>query len=483
MRTTPFVTSLVFACVLVGSAGRGGAQDASLAAALAMRRPPTELVAQVCPDDATFYDDHICARGADGSVPAFRRVGMRGYVFATRRADDLYFVVDDGSTQTRFADHLWRWDLARDAIHGLGEIGRLDDEHVIFLGGMTFGVLYRTTAGFVLHDGTTARPVAVPEGMEDAVVVVHDGRTYATWQIGRTVEVRALALHGDRITWERVASLPGGRGISRGGVITSIESRGATRVVFHMLSLPGTTVVDAVAPRSTRGSRLTDDGATLLTWSARSGVSIAVATGVLTQLDPAAIPRETIVIRPRAVAWMRGGESEVWLQAGASRGVLLGASGITVRRRAPREQTACRCRGEDMACGASGPTIVGACGGRRALAEIQEDDPDRDPEDFESARATPSFTGDGRFRIDRVEPDLARITRLADGAHLWARLFGDFTLLAQRDDGTYFLADRSLEPHFVVRQGTSLLTSPTAPLTTRADLYRATLVADFFAGR
>jgi hypothetical protein len=99
------------------------------------------------------------------------------------------------------------------------------------------------------------------------------------------------------------------------------------------------------------------------------------------------------------------------------------------------------------------------------------------------ARAAPSFTGDGRFRVDRVEPDLVRITRLLDGAHLWARVFDDFTLLAQRDDGTYFLSDRALEADIVVRLGPSLLEAATVPLTSRADLFRPTLVEDFFAGR
>lgn len=457
-------------------------QQSPLASSLAIRRPPNEIVAQVCGADDAFRGDFVCARAASGAVTAFRRVGMRAYVAAARRGGDLYFVVIDDNTQTRFADHVWRWDLSRDAIQGLGEVGHVDEEPVRFIAGTSFGVLYRTTAGFVLHDGTRARAVAVPEGIEYASLLVHAGVTYGAWELEETTEVRSLALEGDRITWQRLGTLPGSSGRAEGRVFVTFERQG-TRTAFHFLTLPGSTVTDAVVPLSYMRTALSADGASFLTWTPRSGYTIGTTTGVVTPLDRTAIPPDVVVIRPRAVAWIATGESDVWLRASASHGVVLGASGLTVRRRAPREQTACRCRGEDMACGRTGPTVAGACIGRHAIGEIQEGGSYDHTEEFERARAVPSFTGDGRFRVDRVEPDLARITRLSDGAHLWARLFDDSTLLAQRDDGTYFLADRSLESHFVVRQGTSLLTSPTSPLTTRADLYRETLVADFFAGR
>lgn len=465
--------------VLGALTDRAHAQTSPLASALAMRRPPTELVPQVCPASETSRDDFVCARAASGVITAVRRVGLRAYVGAARRGDDLYFVVADGNTQTRFANSVWRWDLSLDAIHGLGEVGTREGEPVHFVAATSFGVLYRTTAGLVLHDGASARPIAAPEDIEYARLLVHEGVTYGAWPEDRAVEIRALALEGDRITWERLATMPGHASIDAPRLFVSSERRG-TRTALHFFTVPGPTVIDASVPLSDFTSSLSEDGASFIASTRRSAYSVATATGVVTPLDPAVVPRPLILIRPRAVAWIRTGQSEVWLQAGASRGVLLAASGLTVRRRAPRQQTACRCRGEDMVCGRAGPNLVGACAGRHALAAIQEesDDPAHDPE-----RATPSFTGDGRFRVDRVEPDLARITRLADGAHLWARLFDDFTLLAQRDDGTYFLADRALERQLVVRLGPSLLESQTAPLGSRPELFRATLVEDFFAGR
>jgi hypothetical protein len=458
-----------------------------LASAIAMRRPPIELVPQVCPASDTSRDDFVCARAASGVITAVRRVGLRAYVMAARRGEDLYFVVGDGSTQTPFASHVWRWDLARDAIHGLGEVGSREGEPVHFVAATSFGVLYRTTAGLVLHDGASARPIAAPEDIEYARLLVHEGVTYGAWSEDRAVEIRALALQGDRITWERLATMPGHASIDGPGLFVSSERRG-TRTALHFftvrgVTLPGATVIDASVPLSFFTASLSADGASFIASTPRSAYSVATATGVVTPLDPAAVPRPPFPIRPRAVAWIHTGQSEVWLQAGSSRGVLLAASGLTVRRRAPRQQTACRCHGEDMACGRTGPSVVGACAGRRALAAIQEESPDDETDDLERERAEPSFTGDGRFRVDRVEPDVARITRLADGAHLWARLFDDSTLLAQRDDGTYFLADRALESQLVLRLGPSLLEAQTVPLERRPELFRATLVEDFFAGR
>jgi hypothetical protein len=63
---------------------------------------------------------------------------MRGGVGAARRGDDLYFAAADDNTQTRFADHVWRWDLARDEIHGLGEMGSHDGERVLFVVAASF---------------------------------------------------------------------------------------------------------------------------------------------------------------------------------------------------------------------------------------------------------------------------------------------------------------------------------------------------------
>lgn len=121
-----------------------------------------------------------------------------------------------------------------------------------------------------------------------------------------------------------------------------------------------------------------------------------------------------------------------------------------------------------------GTRVDGACPDVEELEVIDGD--------FGVVRST-LFSPDGRFRIDRIEADHGRITRLSDGARLWVRVFGD-VLLAQSDDGHYFLSDRSLEDRIAVREGVDLLGAPMVPLASRAGThFDPELVARFFGAR
>ena len=114
-----------------------------------------------------------------------------------------------------------------------------------------------------------------------------------------------------------------------------------------------------------------------------------------------------------------------------------------------------------------------------ACPDVQELEVLRD-EGGERVSATTSFTPDGRFRIDRLEPDHARITRLRDGARLWVRIVDD-ALLAQTDDGHYFTTDRAIEARFFVREGRDLRSASVVPLASVANRFDAELVQRFFA--
>ena len=138
----------------------------------------------------------------------------------------------------------------------------------------------------------------------------------------------------------------------------------------------------------------------------------------------------------------------------------------------------CTCEGTTLSCDRGAITVADAC------TEVQELDRIHDvyAETATGAHTRESmYTNDGRFRIDRLEADHVRVTRLRDGARLWVRMYGD-ALFAQADDGSYFLSDRALVDRMSIRDGRSLLEAPVTPLAPRADaLYRERLIADFFA--
>jgi len=93
------------------------------------------------------------------------------------------------------------------------------------------------------------------------------------------------------------------------------------------------------------------------------------------------------------------------------------------------------------------------------------------------------FSIDARFRWDVLEPDLLRLTRLADSERLWLRVIGGHVLV-QADDGAFWLEPGAeLEP-IAVRWGPSVLEAPVTRLEDHVTaLRRDTLLAEFFGGR
>lgn len=96
----------------------------------------------------------------------------------------------------------------------------------------------------------------------------------------------------------------------------------------------------------------------------------------------------------------------------------------------------------------------------------------------------------GRFRSDRVDSDLIRLTRLSDGARIWIHIRME-TLIIQADDGAFTRAfhmysqfgDDYTEPSCTVRRGHPILGSSVTSLASeRADLLRPGLVEAFFSG-
>jgi hypothetical protein len=135
-------------------------------------------------------------------------------------------------------------------------------------------------------------------------------------------------------------------------------------------------------------------------------------------------------------------------------------------------RTPCRCEEASLRCGDE--LVASACTDVAELERIS--DPYREDRD-------PSSVYSRELRVDRLEPDYVRITRLSDGARLWVRILGD-GVFAQADDGAFVLPEGESDAGWALRWGRSLLESLVTPLSaSRAAFERPTLLTDFFAGR
>jgi hypothetical protein len=126
-----------------------------------------------------------------------------------------------------------------------------------------------------------------------------------------------------------------------------------------------------------------------------------------------------------------------------------------------------------MVCAGTETRVEGACPNVQDLEVIR---------DYERRIPPTQFSPDGAYRLDRVEADHGRVTRLRDGARLWVRVFGT-VLFAQTDDGHYFLSDRALVDRLSLRDGAPITSAPLVPLATRAALYDEHLIESFFAAQ
>jgi hypothetical protein len=302
------------------------------------------------------------------------------------------------------------------------------------------------------------------------VVVVGDTTSVLRHGMEET-RVATLTAAGEAITETPVATLRGELILaSRGVVITSLRSR--ERPALHVLRLPATTPTVIPLEPGTRApnsaSWVDADTVRLPRWR-MSTLRLALATSALTEeAAPPTEPRTLAASSLRTVTPTASG-----LALSSSRGgFTLDATGVaSTRRTSPTaRRSPCSCEAAALVC-RGGARTEDAC------TEVPE-------LDYVAGGGTTQstlYSPDGTLRIDRLEVDLVRVTRLRDGARLWVRVLGN-ALLAQLDDGTYFLSDRSIEPGLALRDGGSLAAGPIVPLATRAEaLYRPTLVAEFFA--
>ncbi|UJR84973.1 hypothetical protein [Sandaracinus amylolyticus] len=474
-RIGALVALTIASCV----SSRADAQD--LATALAARYPTRELVPQSCTtregDTIVLAAGRICLRDrATGLVRAVRRIALSSDWIDTsavaRDGEVLFAVTDQGGAATRFAGRVWRWDLTRDAYLGLAQT---DTARIV---DTAFGVLYRTQAGWRRVGEESATRVDAPEDLLDYGVstFTHEGATYVVMSLQR-VEVETLALEGRSVQLRDHASLPGTLLYAdRGVVVSAVQARGGV-IQVHLLRLPATEPTIIVYPPGMRrptSASLEGVGTLLLSGPRGERASLDLAQGTITRVEASAPATPPELLRASSLYSATPTARGVYLSASSS-GYLLDASGVSTPRTAPRAaRSRCRCVEADLVCrGAESTPIVGAC------AEVAE--LDRIRADYaETTDRSTQITGDGAFRIDRLEADLVRVTRLRDGARLWTRIV-DGALFAQLDDGTYFLSNRDLASRFAVREG-ALTTGAVTPLAPRAaQLFRETLIAEFFA--
>lgn len=471
----------------VGAPLGARAQDAppsALARALVARYPQHEIVPQSCaPGQRPLVaGDRLCLVDVrSGLVRVVRRIALGGYVQAGMRGTDVFFAAaDDGGASTRFAGRAWRWDLLGDAYLGLGNLPVDHEERVIET---SFGVLYRLRSGWFVNDGGRGRQVRVPEDELDGSLHVADGRTFmVVSDAGPSVTIETIELDQDHVRRRPHATLAGSQLMADGDTVLALARSGRT-VRLRVLRPPATESVEIEVPASLRtlsGASRIDARRVLLTGGRGARAVLDLETGTIDTADVPPAASTTPLLRASSLVHVQP-TAEGGLYVGrAVGGWRLDASGATrIRRPHPRAAPVrCTCTETTLTCDRGAITVPDGC------AEVPELDRIRDEyaETATGQRTRESlFTADGRFRIDRLEADLARVTRLTDGARLWVRMFDD-ALFAQVDDGGYFVSDRALVERMAIRDGRGLLTDPIAPLAPRADaLYREGLVREFFA--
>lgn len=466
------------------------AAPSDLAAAIAARLPTIELVPQMCGVSHTEVvgsHERLCLQDtATGLARATRRfvTSYDGLVTGARRGDEVVFAaLDIGMATTRYSGHLWRWTLVDDRYVGLAE---LDDEAILFgptrVDALDFGILIRTTADsatrsftWLFADGELQRLREI-EALGTTWVV--DGHTYSTRRERQREVVSSVRLDGPRIVLDRITTYPRAwhlplavhfpAGQPR---IISAFPRGE-RTELHVLELPGHDVrvitVDVERPIEARF----EDGRFLLRtaagWQSVDWMSGTLAPATVAEArGPFPLPHIRSV---HAIVPVEDGVVLTYSD-GAFR---LGPTGTTSLVEVPGPtRSGCHCDGDDVLCGET--RLAGGCTTTPELERIVGGD--------ESSAPPTTWSAAGRFRIDRLEPDLTRITRTSDGTRLWVRVT-DEGIFAQADDGAFEAPSALHDDAWSLRWGRSLLDAPVTPLATHRDaFYRPTVVADFFSDR
>lgn len=449
---------------------------ADLASAIAARLPTIELVPESCGDvvAVAITPERVCLGDPSGRTRAMRRFATSSIpsVGAARMGDEIIFgVIDAQETTTRYDGRLWTWDLRSDSYRAVFALDPAED-YLAEVITIPVGVLIRTSHRAWIYDGTLsalrASDVVVEEAVDARIVVVDQQMFEIRTDAGERV-VFTLRRDGARMSREELTRFTtppdpargyyvSGEAIRADGTIAWVSS--GSLVTMH---LPSPEV--ASVPLERVPSRIFWVGDGLHAVTSREGLAeewiVDPATGALTGT---ALTLPVFRPQPRSIHTLAITRDGVSVALGEARWAL-SASGVVSRRRVPgRVASRCACHDTTLACGRT--EIVGAC------TEVAE---------LESIDGAPATFYDARYRVDRLEPDHARITRLSDGARLWIRVLDD-VVFAQADDGAFAAGDLSSEG-WSVRWGRDLLGAPvTALAPVRAQLERPSLVADFFAG-
>lgn len=469
---------------------------ADLASAIAGRLPTIELVPQVCgpmDDEVESTAERLCLGDvASGLAHASRRfvTSADGAVAGARRGNDVVFAaLDIGMTTTRYSGHLWRWTLDDDRYVGLAA---LDGEGLFWgapsVDALDFGILVRVQpsgggerTAWLYVDGELTRLRSVDEDLGPLFTV--GDQTYTTTRRRLREVVSIVRRDGPQIVLDAVGSYPRAWHLPLAAhfpddrpLVVSAFPRGE-RTELHVLEPPAG--VRILTLEVTRPVELrVESGTLLLRTEAEGWRSVDLTTGALAAASVAE-PRAPFPLPvPRSIHAVVPLDDGVAL--GWSDGVFrLASGGVTALEAMPaRAHGSCRCEDDDAVCGEA--TIAGGCTTTPELERIAGAD--------EASAPPTTWAPAGRWRIDRLEPDLTRITRTSDGARIWLRVLDDGItepgVLAQADDGAYQATTALVLEAWALRWGRSVLDAPVTPLASHERAFeRPTLVVDFFAGR
>lgn len=457
-----------------------------LSTAIAARLPTIELVPESCGEvfGVATTNERVCLGDPSGRTRAMRRFATSRYpaLTAARFGEEIVFGVLDGGSEgsgatTRYDRRLWIWDLHADAYRGIFALG--PDDYLTDATALPFGVLVRTELHAWIYDGSLEAirtSDIVAEYAARSRLVVVDGAGFELRTDGDARVVSALRREGGRLFRDELVRVPAsstleprfadsGEAIRADGTIAWVtwSHHHATLTMMHLPS-PETTSVRLEVEREPRRVFWREDELRVAVF-ARGGGSeewlVDLPTGGLLAAPARGEPRDPLAPRSIHALAITAGGVHVALR---DRGWELTASGVASRRTATADAASCACRDTALVCGST--TIEGGC------AEVAE---------LDSIDAGPSTHFGPRHRIDRLEPDHLRVTRLSDGARLWIRVLGD-VVFAQADDGA-FAAEGLSSEGWSVRWGHDLSSAPVSALApVRAQLERPSLVTDFFAG-
>lgn len=468
---------------------------ADLGAAIAARLPTIELVPQSCGtfDGAVAVtSQRVCLRDpVSGLTRAMRRFSTSDIptVSAARYHDDVVFaVVDVDAATTRYDRHLWRWSLVDDSYVGLSAITGDMGGIAIEMSSADFGVVVRSPSDTTwLFDGTFAQ-VRSPDFALDFHVV--DGQTYLLRPTSRRYELDTIHRDGPRITRTRVVDFPATEDLlvsfpEGRALVVSAYPRGDTTTLY-VVRPPAAEVREvSVAVRRPHTARFVNGGLQLRN---REGVyAVDLETGAVTDAPP--WTSATTAAESRSFYEVVVTDQDLTLtgSGGAQRLSAEGTTRVEIeptydedgeRVDPPAPVSGCRCEETTLVCREA--RVVAGC---TEVSELERIAPGESYNEGIARTRSTFYTAGATYRVDRLEPDLVRITRLSDGVRLWVRVYSD-GVFAQADDGAFVAPDALSAAQFALRWGRSLLSAPVTPLAPRREAFlRPTLIADFFAGR